>query len=93
MRRVSDDQPVAFRARARMEPSRWLRRPKHMMSFDARWAGGREEYDVDLVALMYRRAPADYAVTRDAMLANCPAVGTGRWVWYPWGSVVESDPT
>lgn len=49
------------------------------------------ESDVDLVALMYRRAPADYAVTRDAMLAACPDIGTGKWVLYPWGSVVEED--
>jgi hypothetical protein len=89
---VTDDLPVAFRARSRVEPSRWLRRPKRVLSYDARWADGREQLDVDLVELMYRRAPADYAVTRDAMLANCPEAGTGRWVWYAWGSVVQDDP-
>jgi hypothetical protein len=88
---VSDDQPVAFRARSEIRPSRWLRRPVRMLRFDARWADGRVVTDVDLVALMYRRAPADYDVVKRVMVGECPETGTGPWVVYPTGQVIETS--
>ena len=83
--------PVVFRATARTEPSRWLRRPRRRVRFDARWNDGRIETDVDLSALMYRRAPADYEVTRRVMLEQCPETGVGRWVQWPTGWVLGDD--
>lgn len=59
------------------------------MRFDAWWADGHIERDVDLTSLMYRRAPADYEVTRRAILENCPEVGIGRRVQWPWGLVLD----
>lgn len=85
---MQDFDPVEFRATAAIERSRWLRRPVRRVRFDARWNDGHVEHDVDLVALMYRRAPADHQVTRQAMLEHCPEVGTGRWVQWPYGSVL-----
>jgi hypothetical protein len=85
--------PEVFRATASIEPSGWLRRPRRRVRFDAKWADGRIEHDVDLTSLMYRRAPADYEVTRRAMLENCPEVGTGRWIQWPWGFVLNDDGT
>jgi hypothetical protein len=86
----ADDLPVAFRAEAWVRPSRWRRRPERVFRYDARWADGRVANDVDLVALMYRRAPADYDVVKRSMLEHCPIVGVGAWIDYPTGSVLTS---
>jgi hypothetical protein len=59
--------------------------------FDARWPDGRVQRDVNLVSLMYRRAPADYEVTRRVMLEHCPESGVGSWVQWPYGSVLDGD--
>jgi hypothetical protein len=86
---VKDGKPTAFRAEARLERSRWLRRPKRVVHYDARWEDGRVELDIRLVDLMYRRAPADYAVVKKAMDDHCPTWGTGPWIGYPYGTVIE----
>jgi hypothetical protein len=88
---VQDFEPVVFRATASIEPSRWLRRPRRVVRFDARWPDGRVERNVNLSSLMYRRAPADFDVTRRAMLEHCPEIGTGSWVQWPYGFVLGED--
>ncbi len=81
---------MAFRAEARVEKSRWRRRPRRVLHYDARWADGRVERDVDLVGLMYRRAPADYVVVKKAIDDHCPAEGAGPWIGYPYGEVADA---
>jgi len=81
--------PIAFRATARPGTSRWLRRRVRTFRYDALWADGRVDRDVDLVKLMYRRAPADYDVTKRAMHAECPEEGTGPWIAYPYGTRID----
>lgn len=83
-----DDLPEVFRAEARIEPSRFLRRPRRVLHYDAAWPDGSIVRDVHLVDLMYRRAPADYEVVKRAMDEHCPEVGTGSWVEYPTGRVI-----
>ncbi|MFG1991610.1 hypothetical protein ACGFJ7_16720 [Actinoplanes sp. NPDC048988] len=86
---MKDENPTAFRATARLEKSRWLRRPRRVVRYDARWEDGRVESDIHLVDLMYRRAPADYVVVKKAMDDRCPPLGTGPWIGYPYGNVIE----
>lgn len=81
--------PFAFRATAYMGRSRWLHRRFRAFRYDAMWEDGRVDHDVDLVELMYRRAPADYDVTKRAMHAGCPEWGTGPWIAYPYGNPVD----
>ena len=89
---MSAERPEVFRAEARIEPSRWLRRPRRVLHYDACWDDGRIEHDVNLVEYMYRRAPADYTVVKSVIDENCPPVGTGAWVEYPYGNILP-DPT
>jgi len=84
----SEELPTVFRAVAEIRPSRWLRRPKRVIRYDARWPDGRVAMDVDLVELMYRRAPADYSVVKQVMDEHCPETGTGPWVRYPTGDLL-----
>ena len=86
------DRPDVFRAVASIEPSRWLRRPRRVLRYDAHWDDGRVETDVNLVTYMYRRAPADYSMVKKAIDDACPPVGPGAWVEYPYGNVLP-DPT
>ena len=60
-----------------------------MLHYDARWADGRVASDIRLVDLMYRRAPADYVVVKKAIDDHCPAEGTGPWIGYPYGDILE----
>jgi hypothetical protein len=85
------ERPDVFRAVASIEPSRWLRRPRRVLRYDAYWDDGRIEVDVNLARYMYRRAPADFGPVKSAIDANCPPVGTGAWVEYPYGNVLP-DP-
>jgi hypothetical protein len=89
---MSAERPDVFRAVARIEPSRWLRRPRRVLRYDAYWDGGRIEHDVSLTGYMYRRAPADYSVVKKAIDEACPPEGTGAWVEYPYGNVLP-DPS
>ncbi|MBX0301119.1 hypothetical protein K2F54_14180 [Cryobacterium sp. 1639] len=74
------EKPVVVRARAFIGPSRWLQRPVRKVRYDARWADGRVDVDVDLVAAMYRGWPADFQPIRDAVHEYCPEIGPGWWV-------------
>ena len=77
--------PVAVRATARVEMS-LLRRRRRVVRYDARFADGRVERDVNLDSVLQgRRLPADAWATRDAAEAACPEVGTGTWVEYATG--------
>lgn len=87
-----DDLPEVFRAEARIEPSRFLRRPRRVLHYDAAWPDGRIMTDVHLVDLMYRRAPADFEVVKRVLDECCPEVGTGPWVEYPTGRVIGVTP-
>jgi hypothetical protein len=82
------DQPVAVRATAFIRPSRWLHRPVRLVRYDAYWGDGRVDFDVSLSKMMYRGYPADFAAIDESVHANCPEVGTGRWV-NEFGGVVE----
>jgi hypothetical protein len=74
------EHPVAIRATAFIRPSRWLHRPVRLVRYDAYWADGRLDFGVDLSRMMYRGQPADFAAIDEAVHANCPEVGTGKWV-------------
>jgi hypothetical protein len=57
-----------------------------MIRYDARFAGGHEEHDVDLNAVLQgARFPADYWCTLKGAKDACPPVGIGPWVDYPYG--------
>jgi hypothetical protein len=56
------------------------------------WPDGHVDRDIDLVKVMYRRAPADFEVTKRVMTAETPEVGTGPWIAYAYGSLVEDLP-
>jgi hypothetical protein len=77
---ATTDHPIAVRASGFIGESRWRRRPVSRVRYDACWADGRVEFDVSLTAAMYRGSPADFQPIRDSVHANCPEVGTGRWV-------------
>ena len=77
---TTTDHPVAVRATGFIGESRWRRRPVGRVRYDALWADGRVEFDVSLTAAMYRGWPADFQPIEDSVHANCPEVGTGRWV-------------
>jgi hypothetical protein len=81
--------PFAFRATAYFRTSRWLRRRVRAFRYDVIWPDGHIDCDIDLVEVMYRRAPADYAVMKRAMHDESPEVGTGPWVWYSYGLPIE----
>lgn len=78
--------PTAIRATAYWKTRRWLRSRHLSIRYDARFADGREEYDVDLDAVLQgSRYPADYRSTKNGARAACPEEGTGAWVDYPYG--------
>jgi len=77
---ATTDHPVAVRATGFIGESRWRRRPASRVRYDALWADGRVEFDVSLTAAMYRGWPADFQPIEESVHANCPEVGTGRWV-------------
>lgn len=78
--------PVAIRAVASWERRRWLKSRYRSMRYDARFADGREEYGVDLNAVLKgARFPADYWSIRNGARRVCPESGTGSWVDYPYG--------
>jgi hypothetical protein len=86
---ASDPIPYAFRATAYFRTSRWFRRQVRAFSYDVLWPDGHVDRDIDLVKVMYRRAPADFEVTKRVMMAETPEVGTGPWIAYAYGSLVE----
>jgi hypothetical protein len=86
---ASDPIPYAFRATAYFRTSRWFRRQVRAFRYDVLWPDGHVDRDIDLVKVMYRRAPADFEVTKRVMMAETPEVGTGPWIAYAYGGLVE----
>ena len=86
------DRPLAVRATAEIRRS-WLMRRRRAFRFDVCDAQGRVSRNVNLDKLLCsRRYPADYWVTRAAAEEACPDLGTGAWVSYPSGMVLDSQP-
>lgn len=83
---MTSEMPTAIRATATWKTRRWLRSRYRSIHYDARFADGREEYGVDLNAVLQgARFPADYRSTRDGADRACPEEGAGAWVDYPFG--------
>jgi hypothetical protein len=78
--RTMNPRPVAVRAVALALPARWSRRTVRRVRYDALWPGGRVEFDVSLVDMMSRGAPADYSPISHAVNDRCPEVGAGPWI-------------
>lgn len=74
-----DDRPLAVRAVASVQPSRWRGRPVRVCRYDALHHDGHVETDVR-VTVMYRRSPADFQTVSRAVHRRCPEEGTGEWV-------------
>ncbi|MBP3037085.1 hypothetical protein J2M53_12615 [Arthrobacter sp. zg-ZUI100] len=86
------DQPVAVRARAHMGTSKWLHRPVRLVCYDARWADGHVEFDVNIYKEVFRgRHTTDKDDIFQSMHATCPEVGTGQWVHVSYGVIDESS--
>ncbi|MBX0301110.1 hypothetical protein K2F54_14135 [Cryobacterium sp. 1639] len=77
---ATTDHPVAMRATGFIGESRWRRRPAGRVRYDAFWADGRVEFDVSLTDARLRGWPAGLKPVVDSVHADCPEVGTGRWV-------------
>ncbi|ANP73509.1 hypothetical protein PA27867_2565 [Cryobacterium arcticum] len=69
-----------MRATGFIGESRWRRQPVARVRYDACWADDRVEFDVNLTDVMLRGWPAGLKPIVDSVHANCPEVGTGRWV-------------
>lgn len=82
-------QPVAARARAHIGPSRWLRRPVRLVQYDARWADGRVEFDVNPSELTRGQHTTDRSAIDDSIHADCPEAGIGPWVRISAGAMEE----
>ncbi|WP_043444965.1 hypothetical protein [Arthrobacter sp. L77] len=85
----TDPVPCAFRATAYYRSSRWLRRRERAFRYDVLWKDGSVDRDINLVKVMYRRAPADFQVTERAMMNHTPDVGSGSWILYAYGSPID----
>lgn len=83
---MSSQLPIAIRATAHWKTRRWLKTRYLSIRYDARFADGREECDVNLDAVLQgSRYPADYWSTKNGADHACPKEGTGAWVDYPYG--------
>ena len=86
---MSSQMPIAIRATAHWKTRRWLKSRYLSTRYDARFADGREEYDVNLDAVLQgSRYPADYRSTKNGADHACPEEGTGAWVDYPYGRLL-----
>jgi hypothetical protein len=81
--------PFAFRTTAYYRTTRWRRRRVRVFRYDVLWKDGTVDRDIDLVKVMYRRAPADFQVTETGMMEHTPDIGTGRWIAYAYGGPVD----
>lgn len=81
--------PIAFRANAYYRTSRWRHRRERALRYDVLWEDGSVDRDINLVKVMYMQAPADFEVTKRAMLKHAPDVGTGSWIRYAYGLPVD----
>ena len=89
---VTWERARAIRAIAMPETSAFGRK-KRKFRYDALFADGRVERDVDVdAALEGGRFPADAWATRQAAEASCSGAGVGQWVEYATGRVLEDPP-
>jgi hypothetical protein len=81
--------PSALRATSSLRTTLFGRR-KRVVRYDARYADGHIEEDVNADEVLDgRHLPADAWATRDAAEAACPEVGTGPWVEYATGRPLD----
>ena len=86
---VKAARPTALRATASSRTTLFGRR-RRVVRYDARYADGHVEHNVDVdVVLDGQHLPADAWATRGAAEAACPQVGTGRWVEYATGRLLD----
>jgi prepilin-type processing-associated H-X9-DG protein len=89
---VTPERPTAIRVTATSKRTA-LGRKKRRFRYDALYADGHVERDVNVdAALEGGHFPADAWATRDAADVACPEVGTGQWVEYATGRVLEGPP-
>lgn len=89
---VTRERATAIRATA-MWARTALGRTKRTFRYDALFADGHVERDVDVDrALEGRSFPADAWATREAAEATCPEAGSGQRVEYATGRVLEDPP-
>lgn len=86
---VTAARPTALRATASSRTTLFGRR-KRVMRYDARYADGRVEHNVNADEVLDgQHLPADAWATREAAEAACPEVGTGPWVEYATGRLLD----
>jgi hypothetical protein len=63
---------------------------KRVVRYDARYADGHVEHNVNADRVLDgQHLPADAWATRDAAEAACPELGTGPWVEYATGRLLD----
>lgn len=83
------ERPSALRAQASFRRTLFGRR-KRVVRYDARYPDGHVDHDVNAdEALGGQHLPADAWATRGAAEAACPEVGTGPWVEYATGRLLN----
>ena len=86
---VTAARPTALRATASSRTTLFGRR-KRVMRYDARYADGRVEHNLNADEVLDgQHLPADAWATREAAEAACPEVGTGPWVEYATGRLLD----
>ena len=81
--------PTVLRATASSRTTLFGRR-KRAIRYDARYADGHVEHNVNADEVLDgQHLPADAYATRDAAVAACPEVGTGPWVEYATGRLLD----
>ncbi|WP_157622603.1 hypothetical protein [Nostocoides sp. Soil756] len=81
--------PTALRATASSRTTLFGRR-KRVIRYDARFADGHVEQNVKADDVLDgQHLPADASATRHAAEAVCPEVGTGPWVEYATGRLLD----
>jgi hypothetical protein len=85
--------PRALRAVASWKRT-LLGRQKRVFRFDALYSDGHVDTDVNANEVLDGwRFPADAWATRDAAEAACPQAGTGPWVEYATGLLLDDQPS
>lgn len=81
--------PTALRAVASSRTTLFGRR-RRVIHYDARYADGHVEHDVDADQVLDgQHLPADAWATRNAAETACPEVGTGPWVESDTGRLLD----
>ncbi|MEX5258131.1 hypothetical protein [Kocuria arenosa] len=82
--------PIAVGTTALWRKRRWWKSWYRIVRYDARFAHGHAELDVDLNAVLQgARFPADCWCTLNGAEDACPPAGIGPWVDYPYGRPLE----